>query len=99
MLKFTLSVICSVALDEGIMTQYPSLWHHTECFHCPENPPCSVHLIPTPVPWQPLNFFIVSVICGSYFYVRVHRTAYVGFTALHSTFIEQLLWAKNSTRC
>ena len=29
---------------------YPSLWYHTEYFHCLKNPPCSTSISPPPPP-------------------------------------------------
>lgn len=44
---------------------YPSPWHHTEYFHCPKEPLCSVFiLLPTALqPWQPRIFSLSSQFC------------------------------------
>ena len=41
---------------------YPSLWYHTEYFHCPKNPLCSVYSSLLPQPLATTDLFTVSLV-------------------------------------
>ena len=48
---------------QGCSDTYPSLWHHTEYFHCPENPLCSAYPTPThPHPQATTDLFTVFIV-------------------------------------
>ena len=58
---------------------YPSLWHHTEYFRCPENPLCSADSsLPLLNPWQPQSFFTVSIVLP---FPEGHRVGIVQYAA------------------
>ena len=56
---FTISVVHFMGFDKYIIIYHAStIMYHTEYFHCPKNPLCSVYSsLPSPDPWQPLIFF------------------------------------------
>ena len=81
---------------------YPSLWYHTECFHCPKNPLCSDYSsFPSPLPLESTDVFIDSMPFLECHIVEIIQ--YVAFSYwllslshMHLSFLHVFSWLDSS---